>query len=462
MSSDVQYGGHWKVPGVDETIDGTLHYSEENRVLLLQLIKPFDLSTFDSHIIESMRVPVICGTLFTGSHVALLNCFRTNTHTRMGSHTTELVYADYALWGLAEADCNSPTFRGAAIDYGSIVEWAGLSRYDLDAGGKPLGETITWSHKDRIELDAAQGLRLRFAPQQGSFTPTYYDNDVTVHQYVSTRFFYDVPKSWEDIMDDANWLRRMVELGKGCSVSIREAKYLHQSHLLPEKYGAKGPDRYEPASVLLGTEQKEVNTGRSRRWTFLFDLAEAAGCGAIDLWFARREDLEPVVDLYTLAYTDTIPSAMALFLNLMQALETYHARFVCGNAKDYKKRVKQLVAASGSDPSLQDFLCDEGQEGSKSLYLKSRISDLLYAEGKRPVVPRRIDFKDFPQKLVDTRNYYTHYSKDKKDKAFDKDELPTVNAELMALLEYHLMLTLGFDAGGAAEKVGHRLKDRIG
>lgn len=392
MSSDVQYGGHWKVPGTDETFDGTLHYSEENRVVLLELTKPYNPKSFGNHILDSMKVPVICGTLFSGSHVALLNCFRTNTHMNIGSHTTELVYADYALWGFAESDCSSLAFPGAVIDYGNIVEWAGLSRYNFDTEDKPLGETITWSHKDGIELDAAQGLRLRFAPRQGSFGPVYYDNDVTVHQYVSTRFFYDAPKRWDDIMEDANWLRRMVELGKGCSVSIREAKYLHSSHLFPEEFGAEGADRYEPADVLLGTEQKEINIGRSRKWTFLFNLTEAAGCGAIGVWFARREDLEPVVDLYTLAYTDKIPSAMALFLNLMQALETYHARFVCDDLKDYKKRVGQLVAASGPDPSLQDFLCDEGQRRPKckSLYLKSRISDLLYAEGKWPVSPRHM------------------------------------------------------------------------
>lgn len=263
-------------------------------------------------------------------------------------------------------------------------------------------------------------------------------------------------------MEDANWLRRLIVLGRGCSVAIREAKYLHPSHIFSEQYGAEGIDRYGPADVLLGTEQNEVNIGSSHAWIYLFDLPEAANCGAIDVWFSRREDLEPVVDLYTLAYTNTTPSAIALFLNLMQALETYHFRFVCADMRGYTKRVKQLAAAPGSDAKLQDFLCDKGQRGSNYLYLKSRISDLLYAEGRRPVVPRHMDFKDFPQKLVDTRNYYTHYSKDKKDKAIDKDELPTVNAELMALLEYHLMLTLGFDAGDTLKRVQRRLEYRIG
>lgn len=61
---------------------------------------------------------------------------------------------------------------------------------------------------------------------------------------------------------------------------------------------------------------------------------------------------------------------------------------------------------------------------------------------------------------MDTRNYYTHFSPDKRGKAFGKEELPIINAELMALLEYHLMLTLGFDDGTTLTNVQRRLKNR--
>ncbi|UVJ53180.1 hypothetical protein K5713_07070 [Trueperella pyogenes] len=66
----------------------------------------------------------------------------------------------------------------------------------------------------------------------------------------------------------------------------------------------------------------------------------------------------------------------------------------------------------------------------------------------------------FPHELVDTRNYYTHFSPDRKDKAFGKEELSIVNAELMALLEYHLMLTLGFDDETTLTNVQRRLRNR--
>lgn len=463
MSADIQYAGHWKVPGTDEVFEGTLHYNEETRALVLQLIQPFDTKTSDSHILASFRLPVICGKLFSGSHVALLGCLRTNTHTHIGSHTTETIYADYALWGLEEGDCESPLFRGCAIDYGAVLEWAGLCYYNLDTNKGQLGEIIRWSYEDDIELDTAGGLHLRFSPRQGSFSLMDYRNDVIFHQRIETRFFYDAPRRWQEIMFDVDWLRRLIELGKGREVGIREVRYLHPSHLLLKEYGAEGQDRYEPADVLLGTEQRDVADEHSRRWTFLFNLSEAYARGALRAWFEKRDELEPVVNLYTLAYTDKIPSAMALFLNLMQALETYHARFVCDSAKAYKKRVDSLVEnISSAGPDVRDFLCDSGQQGSTSLYLKSRISDLLYAGGRRPVSPKHMHFVDFPQKLVDTRNYYTHYSQGKRDKAFGKEELPIVNAELMALLEYYLMLTLGFDDETTLKNVQRRLRDRIG
>ena len=462
MSTDIQYAGHWKDPSTDKIFEGALHYNEEARTLVLQLIQPFDTKTFGSHILASFQLPVIYGRLFSGSHVALLGCQKANTHTHIGSHTTETVYADYALWSLEDGDC-TPLFQGCVIDYGAILDWAELCYYNPDIEKGELGDLIRWSHKKDIELDIAEGLNLRFSPRQGSFSLMDHRNNVTIHQRIEACFFYDAPKRWQEIMFDADWLRQLIELGKGHEVGIKGAQYLHPSHLQPKEYRGKGRDLYEPGDVLLGTEQKDVADEHPRRWTFLFTLSEAYAHGALRTWFEKRDELEPVVNLYTLAYTDKIPSAMALFINLMQGLETYHARFVCDSAKTYKKRVDSLIEKiPGAGPDVRNFLCDSGQDGSTSLYLKSRISDLLYAEGRRPVSPKHIRFVDFPQKLVDTRNYYTHYNKNKKGKAFEKEELPIVNAELMALLEYHLMLTLGFDDEVASKNVQRRLRDRIG
>ena len=56
--------------------------------------------------------------------------------------------------------------------------------------------------------------------------------------------------------------------------------------------------------------------------------------------------------------------------------------------------------------------------------------------------------------VVDTRNYYTHYSQAKEDKIFPRDELPYVNGILMGVLQYYILQEIGLPMEQIKEKVG--------
>lgn len=99
---------------------------------------------------------------------------------------------------------------------------------------------------------------------------------------------------------------------------------------------------------------------------------------------------------------------------------------------------------------------------AKSIYLKSRLSDLLYAEGAMPIPPEQVSYEEFAKKVTDSRNYFTHYDPLKKDHVFTQDDLLTVNVELMILLEYHLMALIGFDSKFATQRARRRLKSLVG
>ena len=60
---------------------------------------------------------------------------------------------------------------------------------------------------------------------------------------------------------------------------------------------------------------------------------------------------------------------------------------------------------------------------------------------------------DFIQKIIDTRNYYTHYDASKLVRSFSEEELFFVNAELLALLQFHVLRLLGFDRKMLRERV---------
>ena len=150
-----------------------------------------------------------------------------------------------------------------------------------------------------------------------------------------------------------------------------------------------------------------------------------------------------------------------IFLNLVQALETFHARFITNKVKYYFERVDQLIEEFSKKHSEEEceewrlFLIDKGQSRNKNgIFLRSRLADLTFAEGE--VLFLRLGelaLPDFIQKIIDTRNYYTHYDASKLVRSFSEEELFFVNAELLALLQFHVLRLLGFDRKMLRERV---------
>ena len=83
------------------------------------------------------------------------------------------------------------------------------------------------------------------------------------------------------------------------------------------------------------------------------------------------------------------------------------------------------------------------------------MNDLLFADGSRPIEPRRdlCRFCEYEQKLVKARNYYTHYDTNKVMDAFFQEELFVVNHQLRLLVEFHLTAYLGFDCNRIRSKI---------
>lgn len=68
---------------------------------------------------------------------------------------------------------------------------------------------------------------------------------------------------------------------------------------------------------------------------------------------------------------------------------------------------------------------------------------------------------EFPSVIARTRNYYTHYDEaiKKKGKVLTKEELNIYNRVLLHMLEYYLLLELGFKN---ERYVSKKLNDRWG
>ena len=174
-------------------------------------------------------------------------------------------------------------------------------------------------------------------------------------------------------------------------------------------------------------------------------------------YLASYHKLKPVIELYMeLLYMNGI-SQVRLFLNVVQALETYHARFKAGTMREFKDRVKTLT--DGRTDGMESFLLAK----SKSfITLESRLADLMLAEYQVFFITGDISMWEFPFIVANTRNYYIHYDESIKErgKVLSEEELTICNNCLLIILDYYIYSELGFsDHQKLKEKLVQRWGD---
>lgn len=134
-----------------------------------------------------------------------------------------------------------------------------------------------------------------------------------------------------------------------------------------------------------------------------------------------------------------------VFLNIVQALETFHSRFFYGNKKD--RYIKSVEERFGDSDRYKKLLLSDTQMDENCWYiiLVSRLNDLLIGKNDGLFCEYYIENEEYAQTIADTRHYYTHYGKSKEAKALKGDSLLEAIYILRVLLEYNVCLVLGID-----------------
>lgn len=462
MSEIQKYGGNWKLFEKEKLYQGELHINYDKRVIVLEIL----ISASEGNPIPRPpykgKIPYICGTLFSGAKILLYDCFTRQEHSRVKSYTQQIIYANYAFWGLDLNSVEEIKFTKAIFDFGEIIEWSGLCHYKWEFADD-RGSNLMWFHKNPVTFELSENLEITFFPRQESIGGDMYGKEITANQHISIEFAYKNLTAWDSIMEDALCIQYLIGLGVNQKVEIYKAQYCHSSVYMEFSKDDGSPEKVHiPADMIIGTGNIKP-TQKTKPYYFLYTLDDIKESDAFIKWRENYSILKPVLDLYFTAFSHTVGTPEMLFLNLIQALETYHARFITDDAKVYPDRVNDLVDSfcqgNSNIEQWENFLLDEGQKkNTKRVYLRSRLADLVFANGKLPFWPNGCWLNDYIRKLVDTRNYYTHYNPANLEKAFTKAELPWVNGHLLSLLEYHLLVLMGFDIDEVRKRTVEKIR----
>jgi len=464
MSEEYRVSGEWYIPEVNKSYSGELYINKDAKTIALHLVQIASEDSFMPEINVHGRTAIVKGTLINGGMVLLFDCDIGDAHVYVGSMTEKWLYPKYAFWGLDISNAEELCFSEVRVDFGEIINWAELCSYEWTFPDSATYDSIEWKAKSPIEFEINEDTTLIFMASTNKSKPfSINTTEYTLKQSVDVILKYKAAKHWQEILNDVLLVKNLITLGKGCAIYINEIHYKHEKNS-DEHLGIR------EAECFLGTgEDGAQKSGHPMDYLFnLNDLCnENFTC--LNNWFQKYMLLKPVIDLFTSAFNYKDITAEMLFLNLTQALDTYHARFISNSLEDYKTKVAAIINKNYNDAfqkqepehvqSYREIMLPPAQNEEKYILFRSRVGYLLLADFEIHFASLDYTLKEFIKKIIDTRNYYTHYDPSKEKHAFTSNLLPYVNSVLMSVLTYYVLKEIGISGEKVKEKINRNLSN---
>lgn len=414
----------------EEEITGELIYNKESGVTLLNLVKQLS----DTPLGKSYgNLDIITGVLNSGIIVTLFHNRCTQNQTK-SFHTQQLVYvAEYSIW--SKRDATNVKYNKLECVLENALDWSGLSAVDTS------------------DLSV-----IKFKVNDNENVYHWFDSTITFFTSLNCELFGFTHKEESKVVErlvvsieadekqDTSYFtairNKVISL---ISFAIKDNVNVNEQYLYDYDDSYQIGEHTEYYKHYLYTSERRLSIYNNSRWKYNFTLAQLLPEKDIKKELTL---LEPIFNLYLslFKYTDMPPEMV--FLNIVQALETFHARFFYDDSKD--KYVASVIERFGSWQNYPDMekllLCDtQKDENCKYIILVSRLNDLLIGKYDGLFWDYYVTDAGFAQTVADTRHYYTHYGKSKEKKALRSDKLIYTIGILALLLEYNVCLQLGID-----------------
>lgn len=425
---DQHFTGTFNIDG--EKITGELIYNEEKGVTMLNLMKQLT----DALIGRSYpNLDVITGILNSGTTVTLFHnrCIKNFTQ---GFQTQQLIFvADYSIW--SNNDVINKKYDKLECVLENALEWSGLST-----------------------VDTSDFSMVKFNRQDNKITYHWFGAKITFSTLLKSELF-DLPHKEESTVverlivsiesnekkDPSYFITIRNKVISLISFAIKDNVNVDEQYLYDYDDSYQIGEYTEYYKQYLYTSEHRLTIHNNNLWEYNFTLAQLSPKKDIEKELTL---LEPIFNLYLSLFKYTDMPLEMVFLNVVQALETFHARFFYDDSKD--KYVASVIGRFGSRQNYSDIekllLCDtQKDKNCKYIILVSRLNDLLIGKYDGLFSEYYAVDSGFAQTVADTRHYYTHYGKAKEKKALKGDKLIYAIRILALLLEYNVCLQLGID-----------------
>lgn len=431
--------GYWWLPNQkDQRLPGTLTVVPDEEIRL-ELLGSFEQIEDMGKVTE---YGAVLGVSADGKQLTLCEVQSGASSLSMPGIRTSDYLCRYVISGRHFSDPSDAAFHTISIEYPHLLDWLGKSGF-------------------KVELTQTQSNGLERAQYTYEFPETVEAS--LGHDTVSLDYLFTDSSDYRNRVSLTQRTALKIEVQK--PTSFPELWQSYRFHLQTFLALALGIP-VKPISVTLHNEDGDGNEAKLDVWMrantgtvpdkqrhptemlFSYGDIEEQFEHALQAWFQKRAELAPVYNLYSaVRYTEDLLLDHEL-LSISQALEAYHRRMFGGTyveSEEFDSLQENLVGALPNDLDHDVRQAFQARLQYFNEYsLRKRLKQ-LWDRSEEVVGDFLSDRTSFVDKVVNTRNYLTHYTEELETDKLEPIEMYHLIQRMRFFLEIQLLYELGLE-----------------
>ena len=429
--------GYFWLPGKDEAkIPGVLSINDGGKIEL-EIVGHFDESM--ELLNGNDELDRIIGHVEKDGFVTLDNCYYTKKNFTFGGISKSKVLVNRALSGAAWDQDESVTFNTFSFSVDCLDEWVGISGINVDTDWESKTGSISYRPPEKIGFNLENGMKLEIC---FAYTLPVFPN-LKEAKITQSAYFRLESKSLRELSDFTTVAFKITNLmcfAMDGTVSMKNVSAT-SSEIQPDG----GDDKQRPVPITIYYQSNPYSEIVPKiNWhdmQFNFSIIKDSAQQVFNNWINAYEYLSPAFDLYFSTKTGAQKYLEGKFLALAQGLEMYHRRTseeTLMEPKSFKLLVSTVL--DGCPDEHFDWLKGRLMHGNE-INLRQRLKRII--EPFKDHLGTSRDRDKLLSKIVDTRNYLTHYSDDLEGEAAKGQDLWNLCLKMEVILSLHFLNIIG-------------------
>ena len=393
----------------------------------------------------------IIGQIEEAGLVTLDNCFCKSIEGS-GEISKSLIHVNRVFTGIGYDEDEIPRFNSVTFSVEDLDEWVGITGINVGFQLEERTSAISYQPPVDVPFNLDNGMQLLIT--FGWMAPTGYP---IKEAGISQKAYLELVS--QEALELDNFISVVRKITYFLCFAMNQMVSLDGMEATSDNLRRNiGEGRTSPIPIKIyypswPYSKDEPDTNESQLFEFK-EIQNDAG-SIINNWIEAYEQITPTFNLYFLAKMGMQTYLTERFMALVQGLEAYHRRTSDEKQMDeaeFKELIDNLI--DQCPPEKKEWLTGKLRYGNE-VSLRRRLKKLI--EPFEDVIEDWQKPKGLIDKIVNTRNYLTHYDLSLESKAAKDEELWPLCRKMELLFQLHFLQLIGF----SREQIDSLLADSI-